>query len=327
MKKIYVGISIVNYKTATLTIDCLSSLALEKRVFDVIVVDNDSQDGSYEEIAAAVIKKGWSNWVAVIKSNFNGGFAYGNNIAIRAFLNKGNPPEYLYLLNPDTLVLKGAIDRLISFMQNKSSAGILGSQIEGEHGELLNSAFKFHTCFSELNKGASLGILTKVLKRWVTNEKIPEVPVKVDWVSGASMMIRREVFEQIGLLDEAYFMYFEETDFCMQANKVGWDCWYVPTSRVMHLVGKSSGITNKKMLNRMPAYWFDSRRRYYLKNFGGVHAFCADIFWLMGFATWKLRAYLQGKEDDNPPCLFRDMLFNSVLFRGFKIKPVKNYLD
>ncbi len=323
-KRNWVGVCIVNYKTATLTINCLRSLAMEARLFDVIVVDNDSQDGSFSEISAAVTRAGWSDWVTVIESKLNGGFAYGNNIAIRAFLTRNEAPEYLYLLNPDTVVLAGAIDRLVSFMQGKRSAGIIGSQIEGEHGQLLNSAFKFHTCFSELNKGASLSVLTKLLKRWVTDEKIPTEPVKVDWVSGASMMIRREVFEQTGLLDEAYFMYFEETDFCMQAGRAGWDCWYVPSSRVMHLVGQSSGITNEKVLNRMPTYWFDSRRRYYLKNYNGIHACCADFFWLLGFSTWKLRCFIQRKEDNSPPYIFRDMLFNSVLFRGFKIGPAKN---
>lgn len=305
-----------------LTVECLRSL--EKADVNVIVVDNDSQDGSFEKISASIVSEGWSDWVSVKASGHNGGFAYGNNIAIREFLSLDQEPEYIYLLNPDTLVRKGAVSQLVQFMQSHSTVGITGSQIEDESGQALQSAFKFHTWQSEMNKGFSLGLLTKLLRRWVNEQAIPECPVKTDWVSGASMMIRREVFEQTGLLDAAYFMYFEETDFCFQASKKGWECWYVPASRVMHLVGQSTGISNKKMQKRMPAYWFESRRRYFLKNYGVLHALAADISWLTGFASWKLRNLVQRKEDNNPPDLFKDFLFSSVLFRGFNVLSVKN---
>lgn len=321
-----VGICIVNYKTMELTIECLHSL--EKADVNVIVIDNDSQDGSFEKITATILSEGWSDWVSVKASGHNGGFAFGNNIAIREFLSADEKPAYIYLLNPDTIVRKGAVSELVQFMQGHPATGIAGSQIEDESGQALQSAFKFHTWQSEMNKGFSLGLLTKLLRRWVNEQAIPEYPVKTDWVSGASMMIRREVFEQTGLLDAAYFMYFEETDFCFQASKKGWECWYVPASRVMHLVGQSTGISNKKMQKRMqkrmPAYWFESRRRYFLKNYGVLHALAADIFWLTGFASWKLRNLVQRKEDNNPPDLFKDFLFSSVVFRGFNVLSVKN---
>jgi len=321
---VFTGISIVNYKTSELTIKCLSALAREEKIFKVIVVDNDSQDGSFEKILDAVFLEGWNNWVTVRQSGHNGGFSYGNNIAIREFLMNKQVPEYFYLLNPDTVIHEGAVSHLVSFLEGLSAVGIVGSRIEDENGQALHSAFKFQTCLSELDRGFSLGILTKLLRRWVSDEEIPKTAVKTDWVSGASIMIRREVFEQVGLLDEAYFMYYEETDFCLQANRAGWECWYVPASRVVHLVGQSSGITNEKMTKKMPAYWFDSRRRYFLKNFGQIHACCADLFWLIGFISWKLRNLVQRKEDKNPPNLFKDMLLNSVFFRGGKIKPIKN---
>lgn len=312
-----VGICIVNYKTMDLTVDCLHSL--EKADVNVIVVDNDSQDGSFEKITATILSEGWSEWVSVKASGHNGGFAYGNNIAIRKFLAADQKPDYIYLLNPDTLIRKGAVSQLLQFMQNHPTVGIVGSQIEDEHGQALPSSFKFHSWQSEMNKGFSLGLLTKLLRRWVSEQIIPDDPVKTDWVSGASMMIRREVFEQIGLLDAAYFMYFEETDFCFKACKKGWECWYVPDSRVMHLVGQSTGISNKKMQKRMPVYWFESRRRYFLKNLGALHAVMADMCWLTGFATWKLRNMVQRKEDNHPPGLFKDFLLNSVFFRGIKL--------
>ena len=320
-KTMQVGVCIVNYKTMGLTIDCLRSL--DGTGVKVIVIDNDSQDGSYEKISAAIVSEEWSGWASIKASGRNGGFAYGNNVAIREFLKADQKPEYIYLLNPDTVVRKGAVSQLVEFMQNNPAVGIAGSQIEDENGQALPSAFKFHTWQSEMNKGFSLGLLTKLLRRWVSEQTIPKEPIKTDWVSGASMMIRREVFEQVGLLDDTYFMYFEETDFCLQAAKKGWECWYVPSSRVMHLVGQSTGISHKKMQKRMPVYWFESRRRYFLKNFGALYAAMADMCWLVGFATWKLRNIVQRKEDNHPPGLFTDFLLNSVFFRGFTLLPVK----
>ncbi len=321
-----VGLIIVNYKTADLTIECLRSLSLERAVssFDVIVVDNDSQDGSFEKISAAIVVEEWSGWVSVKPSDHNGGFAYGNNVAIREFMAAEEPPEYIHLLNPDTVVRKGAISQLVQFMQAHPKVGITGSRIESEEGKPLHSAFKFHTCWSELERGFKWGVLTKLLKRWVSSQEISSDPVRTDWVSGASMMIRSEVINQVGLLDEAYFMYYEETDFCIQANRAGWECWYVPTSRVVHFEGQSSGISNEKMMKRMPIYWFESRQRYFLKNNGVVPMILADFFWLLGFSSWKLRNLVQKKKDNTAPCLLKDSLLNSVFFRGIKIRPVKN---
>lgn len=321
-----VAIIIVNYKTANLTIECLRSLSLERVLssFNVMVVDNDSEDGSFEKISAAIVLEEWSDWVSIKASGYNGGFASGNNIAIREFMAAEQVPEYIHLLNPDTVAREGAVSQLAGFLDTHQAVGIVGSRIEDESNQALLSAFKFQTWLSEMNKGFSLGVLSRLLKRWVSDEKTPERSIKTDWVSGASMMIRREVFEQIGFLDEAYFMYFEEMDFCFQANRSGWECWHVPASRVVHFVGQSSGITNKKMKKRMPTYWFNSRRRYFLKNFGVTHAALADLFWLIGFTSWRARNMIQCKEDNRPPGIFKDMLFNSVFFRGTKIKPVKN---
>jgi GT2 family glycosyltransferase len=134
------------------------------------------------------------------------------------------------------------------------------------------------------------------------------------------MMIRRQVFEDIGLMDEGYFMYYEEMDFCFQASKVGWLCWYVPDSRVIHLVGQSSGVTNtKQQRKRMPQYVFDSRRRYFLKNYGWFYLLLADLAIMLTFLTWQVRRILQQKPDLDPPHLLLDVIFNSFFFRGFRL--------
>ena len=128
------------------------------------------------------------------------------------------------------------------------------------------------------------------------------------------MIVRREVLATAGLMDEAYFLYYEEVDFCWQAQRAGWSCWYVPESRVVHLVGQSSGVTNTKTIpKRLPQYWFDSRRRYFRKNYGWFYTAVTDLVWLLSFGLWRCRRVLQRKPDRDPPYLWRDFWSNSIL--------------
>lgn len=310
---------IVNYRTPDLTIDCLRSLVSEVRELPgtrVIVSDNDSGDGSVEKIGTAIETEGWGDWVSLMPLERNGGFAFGNNAVIRPILQSTNPPPYFLLLNPDTIVRPGALQALIDFMDEHPNVGIAGSRLEEPDGTPQCSAFRFHTVFSELDSGLNLGIVSKLLSRWVVWPPIPEEVSQTDWVAGASMIIRREVFEAVGLMDEEYFMYYEEMDFCLQAKKAGWSCWYVPQSRVVHLVGQSSGVTDtKRPPKRRPQYWFDSRRRYFLKNYGWLYTALADAIWASSFALWRLRRAIQGKPDTDPPQVLSDFLRNSVFFK------------
>ncbi|GFE69815.1 glycosyltransferase family 2 protein [Chroococcus sp. FPU101] len=309
-------IIIVNYRTPQLTIDCLNSLVQEIQSLpetQVIVVDNDSGDRSVEQIQEAISTQNWSNWVSVIASNHNGGFAFGNNLAIRPILKSSSPPVYFLLLNPDTIVLSGAIKSLVDFMNQHPQVGIAGSRLESPDGEVQHSAFRFHSIWSELDRGLQLGVVTKLLSKWVVAPAIPTSQCQIDWVSGASFLVRREVFESVGLMDEEYFMYYEEVDFCLQAKRMGWSCWYVPESRVIHLVGQSSGVDQPNTIpKRLPQYWFNSRRRYFIKNHGWWYAIVADFLWLVGFISWKIRSVLQKKSIHHPPHLLQDFWKNSV---------------
>jgi GT2 family glycosyltransferase len=211
-------------------------------------------------------------------------------------------------------------------MDTHPDAGIAGSRLENPDGTPQESAFRFHSLASEFDFGWRLGPLSKLLKNWVAAPPISQEICQTDWVAGASMIVRREVFEKIGLMDEAYFMYCEEMDFCLQAHKAGWTCWYVPESRVVHLVGQSSGVTDpNKPAKRLPTYWFDSRRRYFIKNYGLVYTALTDVSWASGFAAWRVRRVLQGKPDSDPPKFLRDFVLNSVFFKGGKIEKSKNF--
>lgn len=316
---------IVNYKTPGLTIDCLRSLESEVRSLPgtrVVVTDNASGDGSVEKIGAAIETEGWGDWASLMPLERNGGFAYGNNAAIRPVLQSTNPPPYFLLLNPDTIVRPGALQALVEFMDKHPEVGIAGSRLEDPDGTPQHSAFRFHTIQSELDYGLRIGLVSKVLTKWLVAPPISDQTCQTDWVAGASMIVRREVFEAVGLMDEAYFMYYEEMDFCLQARRAGWSCWYVPQSRIVHLVGQSSGVTDtKRPAKRLPQYWFDSRRRYFLKNHGWLYAALADHSWASGFALWRLRRAIQGKPDTDPPKILNDFIRNSVLLKGAVLVP------
>ena len=173
---------------------------------------------------------------------------------------------------------------------------------------------------SELDNGLRLGIVSRLLAKWQIAPPVSAVDCEADWVAGASMIVRREVFETVGLMDEKYFLYFEEVDFCLAADRGGWPCWYVPESRVVHFVGQSSGVTDtKRKPQRRPTYWFDSRRRFFVKNYGWWYAVISEALWASSYALWRLRRVVQRKPDTDPPKLLSDFLLNSVLLKGAEI--------
>ncbi|MCS7034699.1 MAG: glycosyltransferase family 2 protein, partial [Phycisphaerae bacterium] len=263
---------IVNWRTPQLTVQCLRALAGEvTEEVRVVVADNDSRDDSLQVIADAIAENHW-HWCDLLPLPRNGGFAYGNNAAIRFGLQKGNP-EYLYLLNPDTIVFPGVIARLVEFMDAHRQCGIAGSRAENPDGSVRRSAFRFPSIAGEFERQAEWGLASRLLRRAAVALPIPDTPTRVDWVSGCGMMIRRDVYDRIGPLDEGYFMYYEETDFCRRAARCGIECWYVPASRLIHLVGQSSGVTGAaRGSRRRPAYWFESRWRYFEKNHSWLYA-------------------------------------------------------
>jgi N-acetylglucosaminyl-diphospho-decaprenol L-rhamnosyltransferase len=302
-------IVILNYRTAQLTIDCLQSLSAEVQArpgTHVVITDNDSKDGSVEQIGAAIVKEGWQHWASLQPLDRNGGFAFGNNAAIRVALADAQPPDYILLLNPDTIVRPHALEPMLEFMIAHPTVGIVGSRLENLDESPQNSAFRFPCLLNELDFSWRFGFLSKLLSKWALTPPLSESICQADWVSGACFMVRREVFESVGLLDEQYFMYFEEVDFCLQAQKAGWSCWYVPQSRVVHLVGQSSGV----MAPQAPL-----KRRYFLKNHGWWYTVIIDILCFSGFALWRLRRPLQGKVDEDPPKFLSDFWANSALFK------------
>ncbi len=310
---------IVNYRTGPLAVECLRSLAQEierEPSLRAVVVDNDSKDGSLELLDAAIREKELSHFAMCVPSPRNGGYAFGNNVVLREALRMEVPPQYFWLLNPDCQVQPGATSALKNYLSDHPKVGIVGSCLLNPDGSPWSTAFRFPSVLGELESGIRLGAVTRLLSRWVVPVTMGNEAARVDWLPGASMMVRREVLNDIGLMDEEFFLYYEETDFCLRAFRVGFSCWYVPESRVMHIAGQSTGVTDRSgPPKRRPQYVFDSRHRYFMKSHGVAYAVLADVAWTTGFAAWRLRRLLQGRDDMDPPSLLADSLRNHALRR------------
>ncbi len=313
---------IVNYRVGDLVVECLRSLIPEVhrngQVADVVVVDNQSGDGSAALIRAAIHSHGWGAWARVIESTVNGGFAYGNNVAIRDALARGARYDYFWLLNPDTLVRAGALQTLLDYIEPRKQVGMVGSGVEEDgSGQRWSYVFRFPSVVSEFESGIAFGPVTKLLSPWTVLRKADDQPTQVDWLSGCSFVIRREVIDSIGLMDEQFFLYYEETDFCRRAGQAGWQCWYVPSSRVMHMAGRSTGVSGEgSSTRRMPAYWFESRRRYFRKHHSWLYTAISDVGFIVGLAFARVRSFVQQKKDGLPPHYLRDFIRHSSLLNG-----------
>jgi GT2 family glycosyltransferase len=318
-------IAVLCYRVPDLTIDCLRSLSREvERVpgTKVGVLENGTGGDVPDRLAQAISGHGWSSWCDLTVVYPNRGFTGGNNLIIRPVLNSSDPPDYVLLLNADTVVLEHALEALVEFMDDHPTAGIAGSQLLSPEGTVQASPFHFHTVLSELNRGLRLGIVSGLLSpRSVT----PATAAPVEWVSGASMILRRSMLNHIGLLDDGLYTYFDDVDLCLRASRAGWETWFVPESRVIHLEGASTGVV-ARAAPRRPAYWFQARRRFFLKNHGKMRTALADAAFLCGFALWRMRRRIQRKPDTDPPHMLYDAFRHSVFRTGFLLRNVENPL-
>lgn len=319
---------VVSYRVTDLTIDCLRSLSSEiERVpgSKVALCENGTGGDAAELLRRAIDSNGWGSWIDLTVVYPNRGFTGGNNVVIRPVLESNNPPEYVLLLNADTLVKEHALDTLVTFMDAHPKVGIAGSTLLWPDGIIQASPFRFPGIATELDRGLRLGIVSKLLTPWQIMIPTPKDAARVDWVSGASMILRRTMLEQIGLLDEGLYTYFDDSDICLRARRTGWETWYVPESRVVHLAGASTGIASHiKNPHRRPSYWYQARHRYFLKNYGAFYTALVQLAFIVGHAIWRVRRRIQGKPDSDAPYTLTDSIRYSVFCAGYKVMMVEN---
>ena len=224
------SIIIVNWNTKRLLIDCLASVfeTIRGIDFEVWVVDNASADGS----AAAVAEKYPD--AHIVRNSENIGFAAANNLAFRKMTGL-----YALLLNTDTILTKNAINALYDFMEKNPKGGMACGQLLNRDGTKQNSMANFPSLTSLVANETVLRILFP--KKFPSKRREYFRPIEIDSCIGACMIVRKKAIDQVGLLEEQYFFFFEETDWAYRMKLSGWKVWFVPMAEIYHLQGQSIG--------------------------------------------------------------------------------------
>ncbi|HUS51885.1 MAG TPA: glycosyltransferase family 2 protein [Candidatus Bathyarchaeia archaeon] len=225
------SIIVVSFNTKDLLNNCLKSIFNQTKGidFEVIVVDNGSTDSSPETVKSLINQK---KPLSLIENKKNFGFAKANNQAIKKARGK-----YFFLLNSDTILKDSPFSELISFAKKHPQAGVIAPKLLNKDGSKQLSAASFFT-------------LPKVLLWLSTGDRFlfssPGKACQADWVMGAAMLVRREAIEKAGLMDEDFFMYMEEVEWCFRIKKSGWQIWFNPEAEIYHLVRGSSSLGKEK---------------------------------------------------------------------------------
>lgn len=300
---------ILNWRTPDMTLRAAESAvaAMDGIPGGITIVDNDSGDGSFQIMQEAVAARGWSR-VRVLQSGHNGGFGAGNNYGIRAGLPDGRP-DFVHILNSDAFPAQGAIRALRDHLVAHPQAGFAGSLIYGEDGQPHQTTFRFPSIASEFEGASRIGPITRLLRRHVVPLPMPDRSGPVDWLAGASLMMRMDVLDRIGLFDEGFFLYFEETDLCLRLARAGYEVHFVCDSEVMHIGSVSTGM---KEWREVPGYWFHSRWRYFVRSHGRAGATAASLAHVAGGVLHRLRCYVTGRRPEDPPKFLRTLVAHDL---------------
>ncbi len=281
MKTIVLSVIIVHYKTRELTLQCLRSIREfpPRASFEILLIDNGSQDGIREAVAKEFPE------VRLIETGRNDGFSQANNLGIVNSCGK-----YVLLLNSDTKILEPVFDRLIQLMDSRPEVGAVGPQHVGGDGRHQVSYGKFPDLFSEvLRKIVDYRIALDDLNIRGHIRELCSVEQEVDWLSGSCLFLRRDALLRVGLLDETFFMYFEDIDLCKRLHDMGWKIIFCPMSKILHYSGQS---VKENILAGLVAYR-QSQIYFARKHYGRRGDYLVRIVLFLKFGVIAFRAFLE----------------------------------
>jgi N-acetylglucosaminyl-diphospho-decaprenol L-rhamnosyltransferase len=268
------SVIIVSWNVRELLRRCLLSLAPHRAAIamQIIVVDSASGDGSAEMVAADF------PWVELVASPDNVGFPAANNIGLA--MARG---RFILLLNPDTEIVGEALATLIAYLQDNPDVGIAGPQLLNPDGSVQSSRRRFPTLATGFFESTWLQSLAprRLLARYYAEDLPHGETGDVDWITGAAMMARQEVVEQVGGLDPGYFMYSEELDWCRRIRAAGWRVVYLPAAQIVHHAGKSS----EQAVTARHINFQRAKLRYYQKYHGSAAAWLLRLFLLASYVA------------------------------------------
>lgn len=305
---------IVCYKAVELTIDCLESLAVEVEMtpgLRVAVCENGTGEEATHQLAEAIAERGWSDWVSLCEVSPNRGFTGGNNAILADVLNRECMPEFVVLLNADTVVAPNCLNLLRSALSRDPRIAAVGPKLIYGDGAPQQSCHRFPTLLTEFLRAAGTGILYRLF--FGSPDHIPrgELALEPDWICFACAMIRTEVLKQVGLLDEGYFLYFDDPDLCRRIRNAGWQIRFIPEATVTHFHGQSNPVEQlRAKRQRPPKYYYESRARYFAKYYGRFGLYGANVAWHCGRLISLLREIVGSKERHLSACEARDIWTN-----------------
>lgn len=277
------SIIIVSWNVRGLLQACLHSIDSQRHGLDVevIVVDGASADGS-----PAMVREAFP-WVKLIACDENVGFPRGNNLGLAAANGR-----FLLLLNPDTEIIQDALPVMVNYLLQHQDVGLVGPQLLNSDGSLQSSRRRFPTLTTALFESTWLESVApqRILRHYYAQDLPDDAAADVDWVTGACMLIRREIYNVIGGMDEAYFMYSEELDWCRRIKDAGWRVVYYPGAQVLHHVGKSS----EQAVTARHINFQRAKLRYFQKFHGGTAVTLLRIVLLLNYSGQLLIEGIKG---------------------------------
>lgn len=264
------SIIMINYNTKDLLINCLNSIFnnFKNNSYEVIVVDNASSDGSAEFIKNSLPS------IFLIENEENKGFGQANNQAAKI-----STGDILFFLNPDTLIKENIFQKIIDIFEKNPSIGIVAPRLILPDGQLQPWAYGYEE--------GPLELIRNKFKKAPLNYKQNDLPFEADWVSGAALAIKRDVFNKIEGFDTNFFMYFEDRDLCYRVKKIGYKILVLPEIKVIHFGGKS--LTKNKERKKI---YYQAQNYYWKKHYG----YLKSIFWRL--VRWPYKIYRLIKEDN-----------------------------
>ena len=275
-------VSIINYRTAEMTIQCVQSVLDDVNDVDVriAIVDNASGDGSVEKLRNWITTIDQKERVDLIESQSNSGFSGGHNQGVFS-----QEADHYLILNSDAVLRQGFLQTMIVAAEQSPEVGLFAPRIEYDTGEVQVSCFRFHSPLSELTRSAGSGPVSRVLRNYLVPLNMPPEQNDIGWASFACIFMRREVFEAVGPMDEGYFLYFEDVEYCHRARKANWSIAYVPQAIAVHFRGGSGPVKSlARERKRLPAYYYASRTRMLYQFYGWFGLVSANLCWVVGRA-------------------------------------------
>ncbi|MEL6643269.1 MAG: glycosyltransferase family 2 protein [Pseudomonadota bacterium] len=281
-------ISIINYRTGPMTIQCVESVMTDIGDINarVVVVDNASGDGSADLIQDWIDTADTPIPVDLVRSAENTGFSGGHNQGLTFA-----KADFYLVLNSDSVVSKGFLAALMSAARSAApEVGLIAPRLAGPDDETQINCFRFPTPISEFSRAIRTGFVSRILKNYEVAIGPNPRPEQIEWASFASILLRGTMVEDIGLMDEGYFLYFEDAEYCLRARRAGWRFGYAPQATTIHFRGGSGPVkTLAAAKKRMPRYYYLSRTRFFYQAYGRAGLLAANTAWYVGRALAQFR--------------------------------------